>query len=333
MIVFNPPAGAIGWLFWRIIPLRVGTDTVCPAKQVTIEPINLPLHQFHDVLWFGADAMPLARENHQLGWHVEVAQGSKEFLSLRQGHSLIALSVDHQCGGLDAARVTYRRVLPIQVEVLEEIAAEIAAVTIKTVADSFHADEIGNTRQGRRGLETVGVAHNPVGHETAVAHSEYAQPVPVDPRKFCQRGVYSQHDVLIRLAAPFFVDATLKGFTIAGRSARIGHQHSPTMAGEGGQLMVPLKAPHAVRSSVNHEDHRVRSSFFPALGLGKESLHIPSIDAFVCEGLQFGKSYLVKKGPVQMSELAFGLCLEVDGKEIARMAFICRHTNQRCRRL
>src|SRR6516165_6549776 len=97
--------------------------------------------------------------------------------------------------------------------------------------------------------------------------------------------------------------------------------------------MAPLKAPHAVRSSVNHEDHRVRGSFFPALGLGKESLNIPSIDAFVCDGFQFGKSYLVKKGPVQMRELAFGVCMQVDGKEIARMAFIGCRTNQSCRRL
>src|SRR6516225_1178373 len=121
-----------------------------------------------------ADGVPFPREDYQFRCNVEVAQRAKEFLALRNGHSLIVLAMNHERGSLNAARVAHGRVFPIQIEVFEEIPAEIAAVPIEAVADSFQANEIGNTRDGHSRLEPVRTADNPFRHEPAIACTGHA---------------------------------------------------------------------------------------------------------------------------------------------------------------
>src|SRR6185437_534790 len=84
------------------------------------------------------------------------------------------------------------------------------------------------------------------------------------------------HQVYIRLATPVAVDSVNELLPVAGRSARVDHDHHITIGGK--QLSVPaiapLIAPLPLRTAMNQELYRILSSRVEVRWLDDEALHL-----------------------------------------------------------
>src|SRR2546425_6641142 len=101
-------------------------------------------------------------------------------------------------------------------------------MAVSAVARAIVGNKIGNAAQRHRRFEAIRMAHNPVGHEAAIASAGDAHAVGVYPRISLQRRADTVHDVLIVLAAPLIDDAPFELLAVASRAARVREEHGIT---------------------------------------------------------------------------------------------------------
>ena len=100
-------------------------------------------------------------------------QRAKPLFALFDGHAEVVIGVKDQRGRFHILDIVQRRVFPILIEVVKDIAAEVLLVTVGSVAGAVIAHEIGDAPKRNCGLEYIGLSHDPVGHETAVGSAGY----------------------------------------------------------------------------------------------------------------------------------------------------------------
>src|ERR1041384_1340090 len=96
-------------------------------------------------------------------------QGAEPLLALFERHAKIIIRMQYQRRRLDVLRILERRAIPVGLELVKHIAAEVAAMSESAVARAFVADEVDDAAQRHRRFEAIGVADDPVGHEAAIA--------------------------------------------------------------------------------------------------------------------------------------------------------------------
>ena len=95
--------------------------------QVPIKPVELPVQALDQVLRFPCpcQVVVLAREDHQFGRHPEMFQRPEPLLALLDRHPLIVFRVEHERRRLHVRGVADRRIFPVSLVALKNIAAEI----------------------------------------------------------------------------------------------------------------------------------------------------------------------------------------------------------------
>ena len=154
------------------------------AVQVPVEPVDLPVDALDEVLRLAGarEVVVLAREEHDLARHAEVLQRAEPLLALLDRHAEVVVGVQDQRRRLDVLHVLQRRRVPVEIVLLEDVAAEVVRVAVGAVARAVVADEVRDAAQRDRRLEARGVADDPVRHVAAVAAAGHAEAVRVDPR-------------------------------------------------------------------------------------------------------------------------------------------------------
>src|SRR5437870_6376724 len=123
----------------------------------------------------------LAREEDDLGRYAEMLQSAEPLLALLYRYAIIIVRMQDQRRRLDVLRPLERRAVPVQIELLEYVTAEVALVPVSSVSSAVVANEVNNAAKRHRRFEHIRVTHDPVGHVAAVASSSHAQPVAIDP--------------------------------------------------------------------------------------------------------------------------------------------------------
>src|SRR5690606_23737309 len=96
---------------------------------------------------------------------------------------------------LDVLDVGNRRQAPVQLRVLPYLGTERhGAGGIADVVGAVHADVVRAAALGDGGLEAIGVADDPVGHDPAVGPAGHTQALLVDPAP-ADRFVDDGHEV------------------------------------------------------------------------------------------------------------------------------------------
>src|SRR5205823_3818874 len=175
--------------------------------------------------------------------------------------------------------------IPVKVHPLEDIAAEILAMSVRAIPGAVVADEVRDAAQRDRALEQPGVAHDPVGHESAIAAAGDAEPRGVDPRIAGDRGGHSGHDIDVILAAPLVDDPALELASVTRRAARIREEHRPSLRRVHLELVVPVDAVLAGRAAVDAENHWMFLAGLEADRLHEKSIHVPAVRALIWKAL------------------------------------------------
>src|SRR5215207_4910816 len=121
------------------------------------------------------EVVVLAREDDELGGGAEVLERAEPLLALLQRDAEVVLGMENQNRRLDVRGVLQGRALPVEVELLDEVAAEVVLVSVCTVARALVADEVDDAAERHGRLEDVGVADDPVGEVAAVAAARHTQ--------------------------------------------------------------------------------------------------------------------------------------------------------------
>ena len=157
-------------------------------------------------------------------------------------------------------------------------------------------------------LEPVRMPQHPVRHVPAVAGPERALPVFVDEAVVLLRIIQPQHQVAERLPAPVPIHAIHHSLPIAGRPARIDHDHHVAIGRK--QLCIPAVrpriAPGPLRSAMNQELHRIFLGSIEPRRPNDEALQLGRVLSREPEGLHLGQIELGKKGVVEVRDR--GLC-------------------------
>src|SRR5471030_256154 len=284
--------------------------------QKPVEPIALPIQAFHQMLRLprSRQVVILARKNHHLSIHAVVLQRAEPLLALLQRHAIIVVRMQNQRRRLDVLGVLQRRRVPVLVELVKQESLEVFLVPVGAVARAVVADEIGDAAQRHRGLESRGVAQNPVGHIAAVTSAGHAQPLGVHPRILFERRIHARHHVLIVHAAPIVRDAPLELLPVAGRSARIAEKNRPPLGRVDLELLIPIHAVLARRPAVNAHHHGILLARLPADRLHEKSIDVPPVRALITQAFHGGHVQSRPEIRIQVRQLA--LARAVQGRRI-----------------
>src|SRR5438067_7795832 len=139
-------------------------------------------------------------------------------------------------------------------------------------------DVVADAALRRRGAEAVGVANDPVRHETAVAAAGDVYAPGVDPAHLLDV-VDGGHQVLVVLTAPV-ADARLREPLAVGMTAaRIGVEHGVTAPREHLELVEKAVAVRAVRTAVDLEHQRPLLRRLEPARLEQPALDLPAVRA------------------------------------------------------
>src|SRR5262245_44467323 len=124
-------------------------------------------------------------------------------------------------------------------------------MSIGAIARPFVANKIHDATQGHGSAKEIGVADDPVGHESPIAPSGYAQSRPIDPIILLQDRFNAIHYIYIILPAPFVFYPALEFLSITCRTARIGEEDSPAARRIDLKFVKPIDSIHTRRPTVN----------------------------------------------------------------------------------
>src|SRR2546423_3616715 len=305
---------------------RVGRDSRLVAVEVAVEPVELPVEAFYQVLRLAGarEVVVLAREDDELGRHAEVLERAEPLLALLQRHAVVVVRVKYECRRLDVSRVLQGRAIPVHFKLLEEVAAEVLSVSVCAVARALVADEVGEAAQGDCGLEDVGVSDDPVGHEAAVGAACDAEALAVNPGVFFERGLDAVHDVRVVLAAPLALYAALELLPVARRAARVAVEDGPPSRGVDLELLEPVNAVLACGAAVDAQDQRVLLPLLPAEGLDHEAVNVPSVRALVSHALNVRELEPRPESLVEAREFSFAAAVEVGRVDVVEVLEVVR---------
>src|SRR5271166_5036831 len=278
------------------------------------------------MFWFAGarQVVVFAGEDYELTRYAVVLERAEPLLALLDGDAVVVVGVEHQSRSLDLARVLERAGVPVLIEVVEERAVEIFFVAVGAVARAVVADEVGDAAQGDGSDEAIGVADDPVGHESAVAAAGDAHAVLVDPGILLERGIDAGHDVLVIHAAPVVLDAALEFLAVAGGSARIAEEDRVAFSGVDLEFVVPIDAVLSGGAAVDAQDHRIFLAGFPVDGFDQEAFDVPAVGALEVEALDFGEREFVPKFFVDVGELAFAGAVERGDVDVVQVVEVVR---------
>src|SRR3954470_18448198 len=170
---------AIGSGARRLHVRRIGWHRRRVPVQIAIEPVDLPLQALDEVpgLTGAGQVVVLPWKEHDLARHAEVLERAEPLLALLDRHAEVAVGMKNQGRRPNVFRVRERRVVPVEIVVLEDVAAEIIGVAVGAVPRAVVADEIRDAAQRDGRLEPRRVADDPVGHVAAVAAAGDAEPL------------------------------------------------------------------------------------------------------------------------------------------------------------
>src|SRR5262249_48207541 len=184
---------------------QTGRNGPVVSIQKTIEPIKLPVQAFDQMsgLARSGQIMVFAGKHHDFCGRPKMFERSEPLLSLFERNTEIIVRMQNQSRRFDVFRVFQRRAIPIKIEFLKQVAAEIVLVTISAVARPLIRDEIHDAPERDGRLEPGGMTDDPIGQKAAVTAAGYAHTVDIDPRVAFERLIDAVHYVDIILSAPF----------------------------------------------------------------------------------------------------------------------------------
>src|SRR5262245_54790930 len=94
----------------------------------------------------------LSREDDELCGHAKMFERPEPLLALLERHSIVVVRMQNQRRGLYVLRPFQRRAIPVQIELLEDIASEVTLVSVSSVARAVVTDEIHNAPKRHCGL-------------------------------------------------------------------------------------------------------------------------------------------------------------------------------------
>src|SRR5436305_2048251 len=100
---------------------RVGRDGRRVAVEVAVEPVELPVETFYQVLRLACarEVVVLAGEDDKLGRHAEVLERAEPLLALFERHAVVVVRVQNEYRRLDVSRVLEGRAIPVHLKLLE----------------------------------------------------------------------------------------------------------------------------------------------------------------------------------------------------------------------
>src|ERR1700683_139502 len=124
--------------------LRVGWFRIRVAVKILLEPIDLPIQAFHQVLGLASSrqVVVLARKENNLGRHAVVLQRAKPLFVLLDRHAKIIVRAQNQRRRLHIPHIFERRCIPILIEVIEKWPLEIILMPVGAVARAIITHEI-----------------------------------------------------------------------------------------------------------------------------------------------------------------------------------------------
>src|ERR1043166_5769536 len=166
------------------------------------------------------------------------------------------------------------------------------------VAGAERADVVADAALRRRGLETIGVPDDPVGHESAVAATGHVEPVAVDPAE--PEGVIDTgHEVLVILATPVADAGAKERVAVRVTAARVQVQHRVAAPGQQLELVEERVAVRAMRPTVDLEHERPTLRRIEATWLEEPALDPPATGTGELDALGRGDVALGQQRGVQ----------------------------------
>src|SRR5262245_4900954 len=197
--------------------------------QVRIEPLQLALEEIDLMVRF-LNAVALAGVAEKNRFDAALLQRAIILFGLRDGHSQVALAVRDQERRFDAVDVSHRRPFAVSFGGTPRLAAEAVFHQPGYVALAVETVPIADAGMADGGFEPVGLRDRPEGHEPAIAPAHPDQLVGIGDAPRYHR-IDAGHNVLEIFSAPI---ADVRGGevnAVAGRTARVGHQHDVSVPG------------------------------------------------------------------------------------------------------
>ena len=215
-----------------------------PSPDAAVRPRNVgcepPEDAFVEVLVVRRrrEHVELAGVDHQLGGHAEALEGLVELLGVDDGHVPVLLAADDEGRGDHLVDLEVGRHLVVQLRVLPR-QPELVLPPQLVVVVAVVGDVEGRAGAGVGGLEAVGLGDHVVGEHAAVGPAADRQSVGVGIA--AGDGVVDRgHHVVEVLVAPGLPDRGREVLAVAGRAARVGHDHD--VAGAGEELALEVEA-------------------------------------------------------------------------------------------
>jgi len=202
-------------------------------------------------------AVALALEAYELCLAAQAFQRGKELLGLFDAAAQILLTVNDEHGRVHLRHIRDRRIFHQMFEILPGSSPKFVVTKIPAdIAGSIHRGQVGNTAVSDGGPEAIGMPHEPVCHEAAIAATSDAQTLLIDITPGDQR-VHAGHDVQRVLLAPDPTHGKREFASIAATAARIGVEHHVALARLELHFVEEAIAVVGMRSAVNLQDQGI----------------------------------------------------------------------------
>src|SRR5215813_2627308 len=194
-----------------------------------IEPLQLALEEIDLVVRF-LNAVTFAGIAEEDRFDAALLQRAVILFGLSDGHSQVALAVRYQERSFDAVDVSHRRPLAVSFGGTPRLAAEAIFHQPGNIALSVETVPIADAGMSDGGFEAVGLRDRPESHEPAIAPAHHDQLVGIGDAPRDHR-VDAGHNVLEIFSAPVAEVGGGEVNAVAGRTARVGHQHGVSVRG------------------------------------------------------------------------------------------------------
>src|SRR5438876_3937125 len=197
---------------------------------------------------------------HEDGFLAEHLQRDEELLGLLDRTAVILLGVEDEERRLHVREVGERRMRAelLRVAPRRRITHLVLPEVPADIARPERADVVADAPLRDRGLEALGVADDPVGHEPAVAAAGHVEPLRVDPTE-AERVIDAGHEVLVVLAAPVADAGSDEPIAVGMAPAGVHEEHPVATTGEQLELVEEGVAVRAVRAAMDLENERPRA--------------------------------------------------------------------------
>jgi len=170
----------------------------------------------------------------------------------------------------DVRGVLRRRDLQIRVRRLEPVLADDALEGPADVARATLEHEVIDRALGASGLEAIGMADDPRGHEPSIRAAEHAEPLRIDEVETPKCLVEDGHHILVVARAPPLAaldraaDRAPPFLAVARRAARVRVEHGVAGAGLNLELVEEPVSILGERTAVDVQEERIAATLLEA---------------------------------------------------------------------